>query len=127
MKLTLLRWGGLSTKKFQPKRPNKESSLERRYFVWQGLTDLLYANGKDLIQGRRIKIRVASLSLVSFRHSSVLSLRQLTSYILYISSFSLQLVMGWSFVFGGEIWHFQVWRWMNLDLTKYFAEDRIRY
>ena len=27
---------------------------------------------------------------------------------------SLQLSMGWSFVFGDEIWHFQIPRWKNL-------------
>ena len=30
MELTLLRWGGLPTKKFQPKCLNEESSIERR-------------------------------------------------------------------------------------------------
>ena len=30
MELTLSRWGGLSTKKFQPERVNEESSTERR-------------------------------------------------------------------------------------------------
>ena len=30
MELTLLRWGGLSTKKFQPEFVNEESSTERR-------------------------------------------------------------------------------------------------
>ena len=54
MKLISSRRGGLPTKKFQPKCVNKESLSERRYFVWQGLTDLLYANAKDLIQSGRI-------------------------------------------------------------------------
>ena len=30
MELTLLRWGGISTKKFQPECVNEESSTERR-------------------------------------------------------------------------------------------------
>ena len=53
----------------------------------EGLTDLLYAHAKDLIQSGRIQIRVASLFLVSFRHLSVLSIGP--TYILYqyISSF----------------------------------------
>ena len=59
----------------------------------------LYANTKDLIQSRRIYIRAASLSLVSFLHLSVMSQGRLISYIniynllagrQYIISFSLQ-------------------------------------
>ena len=34
----------------------------------KGQTDLLHANAKDLIQYERIQIRVASLSLLSFRN-----------------------------------------------------------
>ena len=48
-----------------------KKALPRRNYVRQGQTDLLYASAKDLIQSRRIQIRVASLSLVSFRHLSV--------------------------------------------------------
>ena len=72
---------GLHTKKIQPKCANKESSSKRRCFVRQGLTDLPYATAKDLIQSRRIYNRVASLSLVSFCHSSVMSWSRLTFYI----------------------------------------------
>ena len=76
---------------------------ERRYFIGQGLTDLLYANAKDLIQSRRVYIRVASLSLISFCHLSVFSLGQLISYINlyqlftehYTILFSLQFRVGW--------------------------------
>ena len=81
MKLTLLQWGDLPTKKFQPKCVNKESSLEWCYFTQQGLTDLLYTNAKHLIQSGRIWIRVASLSLVSFCHLSDLLIGP--TYILY--------------------------------------------
>ena len=45
---------GLITKRFSPKCANKKSSSERRYFVLQELTDLLlYADARDLTQGRR--------------------------------------------------------------------------
>ena len=53
----------------------------------------LYANAKDLIQCERIWIRVASLSLVSFRHLSVLAR----------DGHSFRLWMGRNFVFGSEI------------------------
>ena len=122
-----------------PTRSFNQSASTRRarrndYFVLQGLTDLIFANAKDLIQSRRIQIRVASLSLVSFRSLSVLSAGRLISninlYHLFAEhyiSFFLQFRVGWSFVFGGKIWHFQIRRWRNLDLTKYFAEDWIQY
>ena len=62
---------------------------------------------KDLIQSRRILIRVASLSLVFFRHLSVLSRDQLISYIniyrlfvgrQYILWFSLQFCVWLEFL-----------------------------
>ena len=59
----------------------KESSSERRNYVRAERTDLLYANAKDLLQSGRIYIKVASLSLVSFRHLSVLARGRLISYI----------------------------------------------
>ena len=107
---------------------NKESSSERRNYVGQGQTDLLYVNANDLIQSRRIQIRVASLSLASFRHLSVC---WWPTYILYqiyhlfpcskyIILFSLQLVgqpefrlWRWNMTFSDtemiycQIWHFQ--------------------
>ena len=43
-------------------------------------------------------------------HQYISSFRWLTS----ISSFSLQFVGCWSFVFGGEIWHFKKRTWRNL-------------
>ena len=44
-------------------------------------TDILYANAKDLVQNGKILIRVASLSLVCFRHLSILARGQLISFI----------------------------------------------
>ena len=49
-------------------------------------TDFLYVNANDLIQNGGIYITVASLSLVSFRHFSVLDQGRLTLH-QYISSF----------------------------------------
>ena len=74
------------------------------------------------------KIRLASLSLVSFRHLSVLRRGRHISYVYIYFIFSwpenliyiiyhivsLQLSTGWSFVIWGEIWHFQIPRWRNL-------------
>ena len=89
---------------------NKKSSSERYYYVRVEQTDLLYANPKNLIQSGRIWIRVASLSLVSFCHLSVLDQGQLIYYVnvyhlsleQYIISFSIQFVSCWSFIFGEE-------------------------
>ena len=80
-------WEALSTKKFQPKCVNKESlarASKRRYFVRQGLTVLLMLMTRTWCKVE--EFRVASLSLVSFHHSSVSSWGRLTSYI-SISSF----------------------------------------
>ena len=44
-------------------------------------TDILYANAKDLVQNGKILIRVTSLSLVCFRHLSILARGQLISFI----------------------------------------------
>ena len=110
--------GAYLTKTFSPQCVNKNSS-ERCCYVRSEQTDLLYANAKDLIQSWRIYIRVASLSLLSSRHLSVLGRGRLISYIKiyhlfagyeYIISFPLQVVVAAVFVFGGEIWHFQIRR-----------------
>ena len=45
---------GLTHQEVSTKCVNKRRSSERRYFVRQSLTDLLYANAKDLIQSGRI-------------------------------------------------------------------------
>ena len=54
---------------------NKKSSLERRNYARAKQTDLLYANTNDLIQSEKIQIRLASLSIVYFRHLSGLVYR----------------------------------------------------
>ena len=59
-------WAYLA-KRFSPQCMNKWSSSEWCGYVRYGQTDLLCANARDLIQYGSIKIRVASLSLVSFR------------------------------------------------------------
>ena len=105
MKPTLTCWGGLSNYKVSPQCINKKSSSEWCCYVQKGQKHLLCANVKDLIQSWRIWIRVASLSLVSFRHLSVLVWGQFISYInIYhlcvehcIISLSLQFRVGWSF------------------------------
>ena len=87
---------------------NKESLLESRNFVQLEQTDF-FANSKDLIQSGRIQIRVASLSLVSFRHLSVCWVAHIYLY-QYIS------------IFCGTIYHivlslvvcvleFHLWKW----------------
>ena len=110
--------GACLTKTFSPQGINKNSS-ERCCYVGSEQTDLLYVNAKDLIQSWRIYIRVAPLSLLSSRHLSVLVWGRLISYIKiyhlfagyqYIISFPLQVVVAGVFVFGGEIWHFQIRR-----------------
>ena len=110
--------GAYLTKTFSPQCINKNSS-ERFCYVRSEQTDLVYANAKDLIQSWRIYIRVASLSLLSSRHLSVLVRGRLISYIKiyhlfasyqYIISFPLQVLVAGVFVFGGEIWHFQIRR-----------------
>ena len=110
--------GAYLTKTFSPQCINKNSS-ERCCYVRSEQTDLVYANAKDLIQSWRIYIRVASLSLLSSRHLSVLVRGRLISYIKiyhlfasyqYIISFPLQVLVAGVFVFGGEIWHFQIRR-----------------
>ena len=113
MKPTLTRWGGFSNKEVSPQCINKYSSSERCGCVRQGLTDLLIAYAKDLIQCWKIWIRVASLSLVSFRSFSawsgpiyflyqyISSFRRILNIISYrfLSSKRLAGV----FVFGGGI------------------------
>ena len=110
--------GAYLTKTFSPQCINKNSS-ERFCYVRSEQTDLVYTNAKDLIQSWRIYIRVASLSLLSSRHLSVLVRGRLISYIKiyhlfasyqYIISFPLQVLVAGVFVFGGEIWHFQIRR-----------------
>ena len=110
--------GAYLTKTFSPQCINKNSS-ERFCYVRSEQTDLVYTNAKDLIQSWRIYIRVASLSLLSSRHLSVLVRGRLISYIKiyhlfasyqYIISFPLQVLVAGVFVFGGEIWHFQTRR-----------------
>ena len=96
--------------------------------------DLLYAYAKDLIQSWRIYNRVA-LSLVFFRLLSVLVWGRLISYInIYhlfaghqnITSFSLQFVLAGGFVFGGDIWHFQIWKWRNLvEASRKYSQHKI--
>ena len=66
MKLTLTWWVGLSNQEVLHSVSNKESSSERRNYVQQEQKDLLYADAKNLIQSRRMWIRVASLSLAFF-------------------------------------------------------------
>ena len=55
--------------------------MEPRNYVRAEQTDLLYADAKDLIQSRRIYIRVASLYLLSLRHLSPLLGCRRISYI----------------------------------------------
>ena len=123
MKPPLTRWWGLSNYKVSPQCINKKSSLEWCCYIQKGQKDLLCANVKDLIQSWRIWIRVASLSLVSFRHLSVLVWGRFISYIniyiIFVSSivsyhFLSSLERAGIFVFGGEIWHFQTVRRRNL-------------
>ena len=113
--------GAYLTKTFSPQCINKNSS-ERCCYVRSEQTDLVYANAKDLIQSWRIYIRVASLYLASFvtrRFWFEADLYPISMYIIfsrakYIISFLSSLLACWSFVFGGEIWHFRKWRWRNL-------------
>ena len=123
MKPTLTCWGGLSNYKVSPQCINKKSSSEWCCYVQKGQKDLLCANVKDLIQSWRIWIRVASLSLVSFRHLSVLVWGWLMSYINIYLLYADDIIsnrflssLEWSgvFVFGSETWHFWTRRWRNL-------------
>ena len=86
MKLTLVQWWGLSNDEVSIQSINKKSSLEWCYYLQLEQTDFLYGNAKDLIQSRSIKIRVASLSLVSFCHLSVLSVADVYPISIYIIS-----------------------------------------
>ena len=105
--------GGLITKRFSPKCVNGKSSSKRHYFVRQELTDLfLYADAKDLIEGRRIYIRVASLSSVFFRYLSVFGdvadLHPISVYHLFVARiYHIVLSPVYTgagvFVFGGKI------------------------
>ena len=55
-----------------------------RAMLLRSIRNLFYANAQDLIQCRRIKIRVASLYLVSFRHLSDLWCAELWPTLIYI-------------------------------------------
>ena len=80
MKPTFTRWEGLSNYEVSPQCINKKSSSERCCYVQSEQTHHPYGNAKDLTQSWRIYIRVASLSLVSFRHLSVLLRGWLITY-----------------------------------------------
>ena len=88
---------------------NMKSSSERCCYFRLGQTNFLYANSKNVIQSKRILIWVASLSLVSFLHLSVLWSGRLTSYIKIYHLFVTQIYhINFSPVSELE---FRLWRW----------------
>ena len=91
---------------------NMENSSERRNYIQVQQTDLPYANTKDLIQSGRIQIRVACLSLVSFRQ---------LSKIYPISSFRGDIITSFSLQFVGLL-EFRLSRWKKKYLETEIKE-----
>ena len=73
--------GAYLTKRLQSIASTRRARWSGCCNVQSQQTGLFYAIAKDLIQSWRILIRVASLSLVSFRHLSVKARGRIISYI----------------------------------------------